>query len=383
MKHIAHILISSKYLDGMGYQENYLTKKHHQLGYDVSIISFSEENKEIERSVDENGILVVRLPFNNSLYRKLPFFRGFFHRVNGLLKELERLIPDIIFVHGIGIADDMAIVKYKHHHDDVVIYADSHADYYNTPLNTLVSKIEIYTYGRYFARQLTNVCKKVWGVSPWRVDYMNKVYKVSKDKTGLLVMGGDEDKVTEAIENNSRNTIRKKYGIPNDAFVIVSGGKMDAAKNIHLLAQAVHMLQNKQVYLILFGKMDDECQNLCMPYLSEQVIQVGWLDSDAVYPYFIASDLAVFPGTHSVLWEQSCSAGIPAIFKGWGGGFNHLDVGGNCIFVDNPTAESLYHIIVSLINNNTEYNNMVCIAKTKACKRFSYHEIAKQSIELI
>lgn len=383
MQRISHILISSKYLDGMGYQENYLSRKQHQLGYDVSIISFSEDKRKIERSVDENGILVVRLPLNNSIFRKLPFIRGLFHRVNGLLKELERINPDIIFVHGIGIADDMEVVKYKRHNRHVVVFADSHADYYNTPLNTLSCKIGTYTYGRVYAKRLSKACNKVWGVSPWRVDYLNKVYKVSRDKTGLLVMGGDEDKVAEAIGNNSRITIRQQYGISSDAFVIVSGGKMDVAKNIHLLTQAVSMLQNKQVYLILFGKMDEECRKLCSPYLSDHVIQVGWIDSDAVYPFFIAADLAVFPGTHSVLWEQSCSAGIPGIFKGWGGGFNHLDVGGNCLFIENPTAENLSQTIVSLIENDAEYNNMARIAKTKACKCFSYLEIAKQSIGLI
>ena len=97
----------------------------------------------------------------------------------------------------------------------------------------------------------------------------------------------------------------------------------------------------------------------------------------------MASDLAVFPGTHSVLWEQACDCGLPTLFKDWDGGFSHVDVGGNSILLKDVTADSLKIEMVNLIENKDRYDRMLNVATTVAMKVFSYKEIAKKSIEEI
>lgn len=46
--------------------------------------------------------------------------------------------------------------------------------------------------------------------------------------------------------------------------------------------------------------------------------EVGFDDIKDIYSLFQISDLGIFPGTHSVLWE-ACANGLPCIFKHWDG----------------------------------------------------------------
>ena len=115
--------------------------------------------------------------------------------------------------------------------------------------------------------------------------------------------------------------------------------------------------------------------------IGKRIKYIGWVDSKQVYPLFLASDLAVFPGTHSVLWEQAMACGIPGLFKDWDGGFNHIDCGGNAKILKDISKESLNSEITRLIDEKEVYTKMKEIAETKGRKTFSYIEIAKKAIE--
>lgn len=73
---------------------------------------------------------------------------------------------------------------------------------------------------------------------------------------------------------------------------------------------------------------------------SPNVIFVGWLSADQILDYFIMADLIVFPGTHSVLWEQAVGTGTPTIYKYWDE-MTHMDIGGNCMFLKEDSAEEI------------------------------------------
>ena len=194
-------------------------------------------------------------------------------------------------------------------------------------------------------------------------------------------MGGDEKLVEWDRRHDIRKEYRQRYDIPDNAFLIVSGGKVDKAKNIHILVDAISGLKNKNVYLLIFGSLTKDVEEYCSNKFNDNVKFIGWVDSKQVYPYFLSADLAVFPGTHSVLWEQAMSCGIPGVFKDWEGGFGHIDCGGNAILLKDITIDSLAGTIGRLANDKSVYEKMKQIAEDKARKEFSYIEIAKKSIE--
>jgi glycosyltransferase involved in cell wall biosynthesis len=193
-------------------------------------------------------------------------------------------------------------------------------------------------------------------------------------------MGGDEKKILWNKKDEIRTVIRKKYNIPHDAFLIITGGKIDKAKNIHTLTQVVKKLQHLNIYLLVFGRFEADMNPYIDCFHGNNIVVTGWIESEKAYDLFLASDLAVFPGTHSVLWEQSCASGLPGIFKKWDNGFDHIDIGGNCILLDNVSEDSLFRAILEL-HNTDRYKHMKHIAETIAREKFSYMSIAKRAIE--
>ena len=93
----------------------------------------------------------------------------------------------------------------------------------------------------------------------------------------------------------------------------------------------------------------------------------------------MASDLGVFPGTHSVLWEQYTGLGVPCIFGEWDG-IKHLDVGGNCVFVS--SRDDLFNQLKHILFDVMAYKEMLASAKAKGPESFSYTAIANKAIEV-
>ena len=103
-----------------------------------------------------------------------------------------------------------------------------------------------------------------------------------------------------------------------------------------------------------------------------------WIPSDRVYDYFLASDLAVFPGTHSVLWEQACACGLPGIYKSWEG-MKHVDMNGSALFLMNDSVEEIKEKILNIIENKENFQKMRSAAY-QGKSFFSYWEISKRAI---
>lgn len=387
---IVHVILAASYREGFGYQENLLARKHKELGYDVSIITcdryktyrnLTPDERGIKRYVSPYGINVTVLPDNNNCLRRIPWFGMCFYKTKHLYSEIEQEKPDIIFAHGIQLADHEDIVRYKRKHSDVKVYIDNHNDYYNGPVNTMKEKFQRRVLGKTFVRDIARVSEKVWGVTPWRIDYLYDVYGLDSRNVDLLVMGGDE----ELIHRECRPEIRKKFitehNMPEDSFIVITGGKIDKPKNTHLLIEAIERIDNPHLYLVVFGEYSHDMEHL-KENKQPRIVNLGWIKADDVYDLFVLSDLAVFPGTHSVLWEQACASGIPGIFKDWDGGFAHVDVGGNCILLKEVTAKTLKQQIEYILDNPSVYEKMKSVAESVAMKEFSYKEIAKKSIEI-
>ena len=388
MSKIVHVMFACFYKNGFGYQENILPAKHKQLGYEVEIITYNkggDASYEKEPApctyLNQDGIKVHVLATNGSILRAIPLVNLFINVTKGTYEKLEQLNPDIVFIHGINCQDNMEVVRYVKKKHNVKLYVDNHSDFYNAPLNSIKNKIIRYVSGGIKGYRLGKYAEKVWGVSPWRVVYQEKVYSVPHDKCGLLVMGGDEQKIDWNNKKSIRIDVRSKLRIPEDAFVLISGGKIDKAKNIHKLVDAITDINRNNIHLILFGRYEKDMLDMSDKLNSTPNVHfIGWVSADDAYNYFLASDLAVFPGTHSVLWEQSCACGLPGIYKDWEGGFNHVDLKGNCILLSKDTVLGIKEALLSLIDDKDRYDKMREHASIECRKEFSYIEIAKKSI---
>ena len=61
----------------------------------------------------------------------------------------------------------------------------------------------------------------------------------------------------------------------------------------------------------------------------------------------------------------------------------HVDVGGNCVFLDDVSVDSIKITIENLVNNKSQLENMKKISMTNGINCFSYETIAKKSLEVL
>ncbi len=379
---IAHICIGSFFNDGYSYQENLLSKYHKKMGLEVYVIAgldvFDKNGKitylESGREyIGDYGIPVTRLNFKNQsrLSKRLRNY-------SGLESGLEKIKPDIIFLHNCQFISIIDLIKYLKKHPDTRVYADNHADFSNSASNWVSKNILHKIIWRHYAKKLEPYTAKFYGVLPARVDFLKSVYGLPEEKCELLVMGADDDEVKKAKKPEMRAEKRKKYGLTDSDFVIMTGGKIDHNKRETLqLMDAVNAISDRNIKLLVFGSVVPELSEEFESRLSEKVRYIGWKKSEDIYSEFAAADLIAFPGLHSVLWEQAVGMGKPCLFRKIHG-FEHVDIGGNCRFIENTSADSIKSDIENCIANIDE---MKKAAEEKGAEVFSYYNIAKRSLE--
>ena len=381
---IVHVCLCGAMTDGFNYQENVITKYHKKMGHDVTIIAsqYMWDTKgniiisEKKNYINDDGVKMIRLPiFIGNINSRLKIYCG-------LYKTVEEEAPDILFIHDCQFLDILKLAKYAKKHLSTRIYVDNHVDYSNGAHGWISKNILHRGVWRYCVNRIEPYVRKFYGVLPARVDFLKELYNLPAEKCELLVMGADDELVISAAKPEVRLKVRAKYGISDQDFLVMTGGKIDAFKTqTLLLMEAVKNIPNKNVKLIVFGSVTDELiQKVNSLVDGERVQYVGWIKANNSYEYFAAADLVVFPGRHSVFWEQVVAQGIPMLCKDWKG-THHIDLNGNVEFLTKDTAEEIQKKIETLVCSREEYNKMKYVAVQRGMKKFAYSNIAKQSIE--
>lgn len=379
---ILHICLANFYIDNFSYQENILPRMHKKLGYEVQILASTEtfiDKSKIgyiypKKYINEDGILVDRVAYSPWFPRKLVHKLRIYPNV---YSKLEEFLPDTIFIHGTQFLSILSAAKYAKKHPQVKIYADGHADYINSA-RCFISKQFLYKIiYRYCARKILPYTKKFYGTLPARNDFIHEMYGVPKEKIQLLPMGADDDKISEVKSNGSKDRIRKLLGLSDEDFLIVTGGKYNLwKKDVLNLLDAVASCE-RNVHLLFFGSIaEDLKEEFDKKVKNDRIHFVGWANELQSYEYLNASDLAVYPCFHSTLWEQSVGLGIPCIFHKLDG-FTHIDMGNNCILLENCGIDEL----VTAIDYARKNIKQLKLGAAQAAQHFSYWDIAKTAIE--
>jgi len=365
-----------------------LPKYHKLMGHDVSLIaslvSFDENGNGCLLNASseyfcKDGYKVSRLNY------KKPF-----EIINRILRRYERLYclleiekPDIVFVHGCQFWDIKKVIKYLKRHQNIRVFVDNHADFINSGINWISRNVLHRVIWRYCAKAIEPYTDRFYGVTPLRCEFLKNIYKIPDAKIELLVLGADDEKIGFNHRNQIRRNIRETLNLSDNDFVFITGGKIDERKNIHLLLQAIIELKIEKTKLIIFGTSNEKMRPVIDALgKSDRIINIGWINSNDVYDYFLASDLAVFPGTHSVLWEQAVGTGIPGVFKFWKG-MDHIDIGGNCRFLYEDNVTEIAELLKEICNNPDEYQKMKKSAEEIGIKEFSYSNISRRALQML
>lgn len=376
---IVNICLCGSYNYGWGYQENLLTKYQRIIGNDVTIITSrfindknGEEYLEVPAEIKfDNGVKVIRLEhgIGSKLTKSFRVYKDLYH-------ALEEEKPDFIFIHGCQFLDINKVCKYLKENPNVKCSVDNHADYTNSAQSVL-AKLVHKTLWKYCAKRIDKFAEYFYGVLPIRCDFLNEMYGINRNRIKLLVMGADDEMVEYGI---SKKVETREFLGTIDDFVIITGGKIDLHKKETLeLMKAVNKINNPNIKLLVFGSVVDELKEEFDSLLSDSIIYLGWIDQKEQYKYICASDLAIYPGRHSVIWEQTIGCGVPSMFK-YLPNTQHVDIGGNCIFLKDCSEKSLQDAILGLCSDKEKYNKMKKTSQELGVKVFSYRNIARESI---
>jgi 1,2-diacylglycerol 3-alpha-glucosyltransferase len=382
---VLHCCLAAFYIDNYGYQENILPRMHKRQGHSVAILASTEtyvDNRKLGyvkagsyRSEDD--IPITRLPYARGWPRRLVIKLRLYR---GVYAAVAAFTPDILFLHDCQFLSIREIALYAKRNPNVRVYVDGHTDLLNSARTWVSRHILHGLIYRHCALVIAPYTTRFYGTLPIRAEFFKSVYGIPSEKVDLLVLGAEDAECRLRAQEKVRANVRRQLQLTDEAFVLVCGGKIDRRKNIHLLMRAVNRIARHDVQLILFGIPDNEMEAEILGLATGPSIRyVGWCAPQKTYDYLLAADLAVFPGTHSVLWEQAVGLGVPCVFKRWCG-MQHVDVGGNCIFLDVGDAAEIEGAIIKLMDRGSVYSRMKTVAMSKGVREFSYDDIARRAI---
>lgn len=376
---ILHVAPLSPYNVGWSYQDNLLPKYQRKLGHEVRVIVSTFENtsngkKDVGEQdfVLDDGVHVYRRKrfLGNSLIGKVISFTD----ISDILDEFK---PDFIMIHSMITLSVFQAIQYKKKKNpNCIIIHDNHLDENIGKRKNKYFTDLFYGYWAFVNRFPKKYISKYYGVTPWRRDFIVNRFKIDREKTDVLIMGADIDDIEFSKVDHLREELNAKFGLERQ-FVIVTGGKIEKNKKTALLMRAVGGLKN--IKLLVFGTVADDYKDEIETSLNDNVIMLGWKNNKEIDDLLLAADLAFFPGQHSVLWEQACACKVPCVFAYWDG-MDHLDNGGNSMFLHEISEAGIRKCIMSLYNT-PEYQRMKAVAKSEATDIYSYYEVARKSIE--
>lgn len=385
------LFICDYYDDSQLYQEPLLSKYYNYLGHEVHVITSHHKDvfnysadknvatKSTEVSTGKYGEKIYRMPYSINILNKVKKFPD----ITSLLNEIN---PDLIYLHDISF-NLHEVIKYNKNKGARIIM-DYHADFSNSGKNWLsINVLHKIIRKRYLHRYLKHI-NKIFPIVPNGIKFLKEIYSIDEKRMELLPLGVDtlamqEVKSRTAIFNEE---IRAKYNINKDALLIVSGGKLDELKKTDLLIQAMNDLPDN-VHLLLFGKPTSEKYKLLLEELSQNlnVHFVGWITAEETLQLFLISDIAVFPASQSVLWQQAIGAGLPLVVGDSGGQSpDYMNKNNNIIIVEkeNLNAGTFSNVLNRLISDEEERKRMSEGAVLTTKTYLDYKIIAEKTIKI-
>lgn len=384
---IVHIQLRGPYTDNWGYQENILPRCQMRLGDEVTIIAQNEKHLETGEIVETttgkyvlpDGVKVIRIPYNSFLgSKRLGKKLGNYNFLDMLIE----LKPDIVFVHGIftGYVSSKQLVQYKTINPSCVFLADSHEYGFGLGIRNRYYELLLKAIRRYTVNQILSIFNMVFCVTPQCAEFAKDYYKVPENIIDILPLGFDDELCDITRKNEERIAFRRQHNIDINDIVLIHGGKIIPRRKTEVAIKAVSKLfkMNHKVRLIVFGGISDEMNSIrqMLSDNSDSVVYLGHLTQKEYYKAFMASDIALFPGAGSVLWQEAIGCSLPLILCCKDGN-EYLDKGGNVYFCKDEDIDDIVVTVLNIIKcklYQVEHNNALEIAR----RFFSYEEMANK-----
>lgn len=386
------LMICEFFNENLEYQENLLVKYYRKHGFDVTVITstldsvfdYYADKHDISkptRIYEFLGAKIIKLRYKRILMKnRLRWY-------DNIVPILEEEAPDLIYVHDIMLNIHEA-TSYMHNHPGCKMIMDYHADYSNSgrswlSLNILHGVIRRYFYLKPSLRYIS----KIFPIVPAGFLFLNEIYKIPYECMELLPLGADTDAADEARLSDARQKVRDALGLSYDAFVVFTGGKLNVVKQTHLLLEAIVGLKQSDIHVIIAGEADSENYKVNLQRIaagSSNIHFLGWKNNQEIYHCLAAADIAVFPASQSILWQQAISMHLPLIVGDTGGqSVEYLNLYDNIITLkkESITSESIALEIMKLYKDKNLCRTMQVGAGKVKDKMLNWNNLIYKTLQ--
>lgn len=334
--------VTGYFVENMAYQENLLPVGQVELGHEVYILTGKNEpdfgfNTTSRYRKEEvflyKGVTVQRLNHYFEPKNKGPVLRG-------VTKHLNRIQPDVVFVHGIGLAF-ISCLFYKLFNPSIYLQFDCHSTMSNS-LNSTIGPLY-----HWFFKILFSVSKskfdRIFAVSPESFSFLQEIYGLEESSITLLPLPGDTSLLPLSLEIRLR--VRQQLGLKKTDFVLIHTGKLPGDKRTESLLRVFSNLPIENVHLLIAGSIDKEFMAVLRKFsdINRNITYLGWVSAEKLRELFIAADILVQPGSLSNTFIDAICCGLPVILDDTPQG-RHITAEGNGKLVprsDQQLAEAI------------------------------------------
>lgn len=383
------------------YQENHLVNHYTKLGHTVVVVAslytnakdyYSNkkiENKQNTKELRDSNFTLYRNKYSINILNRI-------RKLSGVSEILNQEKPDLIYCHSVHFnLNDAA--DYIKKNKPVKIILDFHGDYSNSGKNFISLKILNGFIRKRYLQKYAKYVSKFYAVVPEAKKFMTEIFGIPPHKIELLPLGVDLGKIRSLATEENRTFYREKHFIKDDDIVIVSAGKINRIKKTDQLLKAINHINHPKIHVFLGGVIDgedisfkQEMDDLIKE--NEHIHFLGWLGNDEIIKYLNASDIAIFPASQSVLWQQAIGVGCATILGRYSQNngtviaqdVDYLNQDENLIILESTIDKTneLQEKIFELVQEPNKINLLKQKNKMIAENFLNYEEIAKKTLNL-
>lgn len=369
------------------FSESYMPIRN---GVMVSVTTLSDELTRLGHQVyifapgykgyRDAGENVIRFPSFRTIMEPgypipIPFLPGLMKKVRSLhLDVIHTQTPWALGWLGLRMARRLGIPIISTNHTQYAEYAH----YFTLAPASVTKAAIIWIMKRYYNR-----CDAI--VTPSRqVSEMLEKYGVRRPlhviPTGISI---------STLKNEAGGAdVRRRYGIPEDARVLVYAGRLAKEKNLSLLFDAFEILapEYSRLWLMVVGNgpSEPECKRIAgRSTHSNRIVLTGSVPRDEIVNYYSAGSVFLFPSltdTQGLVLCEALQAGLPCVAVRAGGSPEMISEGEDGFLTENDAVDFTAKIRPLLDDPGTV--NRCSVKAVQNSMRFTSYGMASQMLNV-
>lgn len=235
----------------------------------------------------------------------------------------------------------------------------------------------------------TSKARKIIAVDNRIKKYLMTELNIPKERVIVLPNAIDDTKFIP-VSDKEKSKLRKKLGIPKDAFVVILPRRFVPKNGVIYATKAFSKLTSEDYFFVIAGRGFLKNDILKILKGNKNFILIENLSNDQIVDYYQASDMVLVPSVTSNDIEEATSlsmlegmaCGKVVVCTNVGGMkeiINHME---NGILIEQKNIQAIKDIIVFVKKNYNRLDNLRKNAREYVVKKHGYMNYAKRILDI-